>query len=131
MYKLYCSVLNSRLVEWTEANKQIDDSQNGFRSDRSCIDQISSLTSITETRKQMKKPTMALFVDFSKAFDTDTTEELQTMLNIIHSWCQCWAMSVNSKKNKLCILDHVLLLRQITHSPLVVRSLMCLSSINI
>ncbi len=32
---------------------------------------------------------------------TETTEELQTMLNIIHSWCQCWAMSVNSKMTQI------------------------------
>ncbi len=48
MYKLYCSVLNSRLMEWTAANKLIGDSQNGFRSNRSCVDQISSLTNIIE-----------------------------------------------------------------------------------
>ncbi len=69
MYKLYRSVLNSRLVECAEANKLIADSQNDFRSDCSCVDQISLLTNIIETRKQMNKPTIALFVDFSKAFD--------------------------------------------------------------
>ncbi|CAC5408283.1 unnamed protein product [Mytilus coruscus] len=29
--KIYCHVLNSRLNEWTEANKTICDEQNGFR----------------------------------------------------------------------------------------------------
>ncbi len=32
---------------------------------------------------------------------TETTEELQTMLNIIHSWCQLWAMLVNTKKTQI------------------------------
>ncbi len=32
---------------------------------------------------------------------TETTEELQTMPNIIHSWCQHWAMSVNSKNTQI------------------------------
>ncbi len=81
MYKQYCSVLNSRLVEWAEANKLNHDSQNGFRSDCSCVDQISSLTNIIETRKQMKKTTMALFVDFSKAFDRISRQFLCNKLN--------------------------------------------------
>ncbi len=32
---------------------------------------------------------------------TETTKELQTMLNIIHSWCQRGAMSVNFKKTQI------------------------------
>lgn len=68
-YKLYCHILNNRLVEFSERNKLICDEQNGFRPERGCLDQLSTLTNVIETRKQMKKSTFALFVDFSKAFD--------------------------------------------------------------
>ena len=46
MYKLYCSVLNERLYEWTNVNNIIPDEQNGFRKKRSFIDHVSTLTSI-------------------------------------------------------------------------------------
>ena len=69
MYKLYCSVLNARLTKWAETNELIADEQNGFRAERSCLDQLSSLTNIIETRKSLRKSTYALFVDFEKAFD--------------------------------------------------------------
>lgn len=46
MYKLYCFILNKRLSSWSEGNNKIEDEQNGFRKNRSTVEQISSLTSI-------------------------------------------------------------------------------------
>ncbi len=69
MYKLYYGVLNSRLVGWAEVNGLMEDEQNGFRADRSCVDHLSSLTNIIETRKLLKQSTFTAFIDFSKAFD--------------------------------------------------------------
>ena len=71
VYKLYCSVLLHRLERWVDVNDLLVDGQNGFRRGRSCVDHISSLTSIIETRKLMEKcrPTYAAFIDFSKAYD--------------------------------------------------------------
>ena len=69
VYKLYCSVLNNRLTQWAEANHLIEDEQNGFRKDRSCIDQLSTLTSLIETRRQMGLSTFVGFIDFAKAYD--------------------------------------------------------------
>ena len=69
MYKLYCSVLNERLYEWTNVNNIIPDEQNGFRKKRSCIDHVSTLTSIIDTRRKLRKSTYTAFIDFSKAFD--------------------------------------------------------------
>ncbi len=69
MYNLYCGVLNSRLVAWTEVNGLIEDEQNGFRADRSCVDHLNSLTNIIETQKLLKQSTFTAFIDFSKAFD--------------------------------------------------------------
>ena len=67
--KLYTSVLNARLVRWTEANGIIVDEQNSFRGDRSCPEHIQMLTNIIETRKKKRKDTFVGFVDFQKAYD--------------------------------------------------------------
>ncbi len=69
MYKVYCGVLNNRLTVWAEKNNLIHDEQNGFRKGRSTIDQVSTFTSIVETRKLKKQQTYTAFVDFSKAYD--------------------------------------------------------------
>ena len=69
VYKLYCGILNSRLQNWAEDNNVLTDTQNGFRRGRSCIDHISSLYNIIDTRKKRKLSTYAAFVDFAKAFD--------------------------------------------------------------
>ena len=70
VYKLYCIILNNRLSNWETENSVIADNQNGFRKQRSTIDQISSLTSIIETRKLHNKDTFAAFIDFKKAYDS-------------------------------------------------------------
>ena len=51
--KLYASVLNHRLVKWTETNNRRNYLQNGFRKGRNCQDQLHTLTSVIETRKKM------------------------------------------------------------------------------
>ena len=70
IYKLYCNVLNSRLLRWETENFVIHDSQNGFRKGRSTIDQLISLTSIIDTRKLKRQSTFVAFIDFSKAYDS-------------------------------------------------------------
>ena len=70
-YKVYCSILNERLISWNEQHNIIVDEQNGFRKKRSTLDHLSTLiTSIIETRKKARKQTYCAFIDFQKAFDT-------------------------------------------------------------
>ena len=69
MYKIYCSVINSRLASWCEVNNKLVDEQNGFRKCRSTIDQVSMLTNIIESRKKRKLSTFCAFIDFRKAYD--------------------------------------------------------------
>ncbi len=69
VYTLYCSVLNTRLSTWTEVNQLLHAEQDGFRKGWSCVDHLSTLTSIIKTLKQMRKSTYTAFVDFSKAYD--------------------------------------------------------------
>ena len=68
-YKLYCNVLNNRLVDWESDNNVLSDIQNGFRRGRSTIDHLSSLTTIVETRKLKRMSTYVAFIDFRKAYD--------------------------------------------------------------
>ena len=70
MYKLYCSILNSRLSSWSDENHKLVDEQNGFRKGKSTTDHISSLVNIIDTRKKLKKSTFCAFIDFKKAYDT-------------------------------------------------------------
>ena len=69
-YKLYCVILNNRLIKWEEEFSILNDAQNGFRSGRSTVDHISSLSSIIETRKLKKQSTYVGFIDFKKAYDS-------------------------------------------------------------
>ncbi len=43
MFKVYCGVLNGRLVTWAEVNELVCDEQNGFHKNRSTVDHLSSL----------------------------------------------------------------------------------------
>ena len=69
IYKLFTSILNTRLMAVAENEGIYKDEQNGFRSRRSCIEHIFSLTSIIRNRKNMKLSTFICFIDFEKAFD--------------------------------------------------------------
>ena len=76
LYKIYSSILNSRLNTWAERNNKIVEEQNGFRKSRSTTDQILSLINIIETRKKQKKSTFCAFIDFRKAYDMINREKL-------------------------------------------------------
>ena len=65
MYKLYCSVINSRLSSWCGINNKIVDEQNGFRKNRSTIDHVSTLTNIIDSRKKRKLSTFCVFIDLT------------------------------------------------------------------
>ena len=69
MYKIYCSLINSRLASWCEVNNKFVDEQNGFRKRRSTIDEVSALTNIIESQKKQKLSTFCAFIDFRKAYD--------------------------------------------------------------
>ncbi len=68
-YKLYAGILSRRLTTWTELNGKVGDEQNGFRAGRSCVDHLSTLLEIIDTRKQQGLSTYVAIIDFSKAYD--------------------------------------------------------------
>ena len=67
--KLYTSVLNTRLNNFAENNNLIVNEQNGFRSDRSCLDHIFVLQNTLRIRNTLNSHTYCAFIDFKKAFD--------------------------------------------------------------
>ena len=69
LYKLYSSLLNSRISVHCEDNGYIVDEQNGFRFGRSCQDHIYILSTIIRNRKISGQSTYCAFIDFRKAFD--------------------------------------------------------------
>ena len=58
-----------RLANWFEVHGIICDEQNGFRSGRSTIDHICSMSYIVETKLKKKQEMHVAFIDFSKAYD--------------------------------------------------------------
>ena len=81
MYKLFSSILNTRLSKWIEENNILAEEQNGFRKGRSTVDQISSLTNIINTRKKKRMSTYCAFIDFKKAYDYVDRDILWHRLN--------------------------------------------------
>ncbi len=69
IYKAYGCVINKRLSEYLESNSLLEDVQNGFRSDRNCIDHVFILYSVIKNRKNSSLDTYVSFIDFFKCFD--------------------------------------------------------------
>lgn len=65
--KVYISILNSRLSKWCETEGKLSDTQAGFRTKRSTIDQAFILTEILQRR--FPKPTFCAFLDIENAYD--------------------------------------------------------------
>ena len=65
--KLYSRVIKNRLTDYCNICDILVDEQNGFRKDHSCLDHISSLSSIIKNRLLNNKPTFT-FIYMSKAF---------------------------------------------------------------
>jgi len=68
--KAFTKIINIRLGDYLERKNLLHDEQNGFRKNRCCQDQISTLYFIIENRRLSKEDTFACFVDFKKAFDS-------------------------------------------------------------
>ena len=84
VYKVYCRIINKRLNDFVERNNILVEEQNGFRKNRSTIDQVSSLVDIIETRKKCKLSTYTAFIDFRKAYDTINRGKMWDRLKAIN-----------------------------------------------
>ena len=70
MCKLFTSVLNSRLLSWSEDNDIITDAQFGFRPNHSTVDAIFALNTIVNKYLKKKSRLYCCFVDYKQAFDS-------------------------------------------------------------
>jgi hypothetical protein len=73
--KLFGSVVNARLQEFSETTGSISDAQGGFRRNRSTTDQIFILREALASRKERGLPTYATYIDARKAYDTVWREQ--------------------------------------------------------
>ena len=70
MCKLFTSILNKRLLEWSKHNDVITDAQFGFKPNYGTRDAIFALHSIISNTLCKKKRLYCAFIDFKKAFDS-------------------------------------------------------------
>ena len=68
--KLYASMLNDRLMEWTERYGLRARGQAGFRKDHRTTDQVFVLRTLIERARADTQPLYVCYVDFKKAYDT-------------------------------------------------------------
>ena len=68
--KVFGSVIERRLSDWSEENRVIADEQGGFRRRRGTPDLIFILRETILMRRAQNLPTLATFVDARKAYDT-------------------------------------------------------------
>ena len=99
--KLFGSIVEARLSDWSEKFLKIADEQGGFRRYRGTPDLIFMLREIILTRKSRKQATFATFIDARKAFDTVWREGNYVRLHDMgvrgKLWRQLQAMNKDSK----------------------------------
>ena len=69
MGKLFTSILNERLKQYSETYNVINENQAGFREEYSTLDHMFLLKCVIDLCKWKKKKLFCLFVDYSKTFD--------------------------------------------------------------
>jgi hypothetical protein len=81
MGKLFGSVVNTRLSDFSEETGTISDEQGGFRRARGTPDQILILREVLASRKERGLPTYATYIDARKAYDTVWREQAYTQVH--------------------------------------------------
>ena len=74
--KIFTSVINNRLLKWSDENNIVTDAQFGFKPGYGTTDAIVSLHSIISIVLSSKKKLYCSFVDYRKAFDSVNTYKL-------------------------------------------------------
>ena len=68
--KVFCKVLNNKLVHCLDKEGVLHEGQAGFRVNRSCKDNVYTLNEIVQGRLKEDKETYAFFFDVQKVCDT-------------------------------------------------------------
>ncbi|CAB1117831.1 unnamed protein product [Ectocarpus sp. CCAP 1310/34] len=79
--KVFCKLLNDRIVGVLEKEHSISEGQAGFRKKRGCVDHVFTVGRIIQGRKRAGKPTYCFFLDVKKAYDTVWTNGLWKQLS--------------------------------------------------
>ena len=83
MGKLFSSIIRSRLDMMVEKNNMLGEIQNGFRKDRSTLDNLLILRNVIEKSKAENKNCFLSFIDLRKAYDRVWREGLwRSMANL-------------------------------------------------
>ena len=85
--KVFCKILNNRLVECLDKEGALYEGQTGFRLNRGCMD-VYTLNEIVQGRLREDKKTYAFFLDIQKAYDTVWHDGL---------WYKLWDMGVKGR----------------------------------
>ena len=86
--KVFCKILNDRLVQYLDKSSKIHEGQAGFRAGRCCIDNIFTLNELIQGRLKEGKKTFSFFLDIQKAYDSVWRNGL---------WLKLWNMGVKGK----------------------------------
>ena len=86
--KVFCKILNNRLVQCLDKGGALHEGQAGFRVNRSCMDNVYTLNEIVQGRFREDKETYAFFLDVQKAYDTVWRDGL---------WLKLWDMGVKGR----------------------------------
>ena len=86
--KVFCKILKNRLVQCLDKERALQEGQAGFRSNRSCMDNVYTLNEIVQGRLMEDKKTYELFLDIQKAYDSVWLDGL---------WYKLWDMGVKGR----------------------------------
>ena len=99
--KVFTSIINKRLIFWSEAMNKINEAQGGFRQGYTRVDNMFVLQSVIQRYLNTYNGKIyTMFVDFSKAFDSVQRQRL---------WALCHTNGISNKMTKLLssIYDNV------------------------
>lgn len=71
LLKILTSIIQRRINHWMEDTKIVPEEQAGFRSGRSCLDQIFTITTALQSKIRLEgNAVYCIFIDFRRAFDS-------------------------------------------------------------
>ena len=105
MYKVFSSILNTRLCNWAFINNQIDESQAGFRKNYSPVDNMFIMHALIQKYLSKKRGRLyIIFIDYEKAFDNVSHKVLFEILARKGVCCNFLKILLNIyKRNNSCV----------------------------
>ena len=67
--KILEKLMHGRLTDYIQANSLLSSNQHGFRKKHSTVHSVAQLTTFINKKMDVRLPTLAVFIDFRKAFD--------------------------------------------------------------